>query len=81
MRPDNTVYVVCGDGEMQSGAVWEALFAMDRLGIRNMEIHVDLNGMQGMGDCPTARLPVGLVFWHQTVKGDSWECHYRGPDA
>ena len=74
MRPGSTVYVVVGDGEMQEGSCWESLLAAERLGIRNVKVHVDCNRMQGMGECP----PVGFipVEYHETVKGDSWECHY-----
>ena len=32
-----------GDGEMQSGACSEALLAMVRLGIGNVEVHVELS--------------------------------------
>jgi len=83
MRPTHTVFVVCGDGEMQSGAAWEAMLLMERLGMktRNIEIHVDANGMQGMGDCPPPRIPHGRMFYHRTHKGTDWKCHYRGPDA
>lgn len=76
MRPHNTVYVVVGDGEMQEGSVWESLLAMDRLGIWNVEVHVDGNGMQGMGMCRDFRMPWNAVKWHRTKKGDGWECHY-----
>ena len=76
MKPEQTVFVVVGDGEMQEGSCLEALLAMDRLGIRNVEVHVDGNGMQGMGDCPRPRFPA--IFYHQTVKGGGWTCHYAG---
>jgi transketolase N-terminal domain/subunit len=75
MRPQNVVYVVVGDGEMQEGSCSEALLAMGRLGVGNVEVHVDGNGMQGMGNCPKPWFPV--VFYHNTVKGDDWSCHYR----
>ena len=74
MRPESTVYVVVGDGELQEGSCHEALRAMPRLGITNVEVHVDGNGMQGMGVCPqSSGVP---IYWHPTRKGDSWECHY-----
>jgi len=76
MRPESTVYVVIGDGEMQEGSCWEALLAMNRLGIRNVEVHVDANRMQGMGHCPPPKLPHDKWFIHNTHKGDSWESHY-----
>lgn len=74
MKPKNMVYVVVGDGEMQEGSCWEARLAATRLGIENIEIHVDINEMQGMGCCP---FPERLdVVEHETYKGPSWECHY-----
>ena len=72
--PESTVFVVCGGGGMQEGSCSEALLAMSRLGIKNVEVHVDGNGMQGHGNCPKPEFPV--VFYHNTVKGISWECHY-----
>jgi thiamine pyrophosphate-dependent acetolactate synthase large subunit-like protein len=74
MRPGSMVYVVCGDGEMQEGSCHEALLAMVRLGIENVEVHVDGNGMQAMGDVPRVGFPV--VYYHKTVKGSHWTCHY-----
>ena len=71
---ESTVFVVVGDGEMQEGSCSEAMLAMKRLGIENVEIHVDGNGMQGMGDCAASGYPT--VFWHPTVKGKDWTCHY-----
>lgn len=76
MRPESTVWVVCGDGEMQEGSNLEALAAMDRLGIDNVRVVVDANGMQGMGDVPPQALP-RQVGWHVTHKGSSWEAHYQ----
>jgi transketolase N-terminal domain/subunit len=74
MKPDSNIYVICGDGEMQSGANLEALRAIPRLGINNVEVHIDGNGMQGMMACPqSSGIP---MYWHATDKGPSWECHY-----
>ena len=77
MRPDNTVYVVVGDGEMQEGSCREALLAMERLGIRNVEVYVDLNGLQGMGRCYYQATGHPKVHGVSTNKGDSFECHYQ----
>ena len=72
--PDSMVYVVCGDGEMQEGSCSEALLCMSRLGIKNIEVHVDGNGMQAFGNVPVPVFPV--VFYHPTYKGEDWTCHY-----
>jgi transketolase N-terminal domain/subunit len=74
MKPESTVHVVVGDGEMQEGSCWEAIHAMGRLGIDNIRIHVDNNKMQGMGNTPGLRYH--YINIHNTVKGESWECHY-----
>ena len=76
MRPESTVFVVVGDGEIQEGSCQEAMMAAWRLKIRNIEVHVDRNGMQGMGDCPTQVL-TGDTYSHKTRKGESWESHYE----
>jgi transketolase N-terminal domain/subunit len=76
-RPDNTIYVVCGDGEMQEGANLEALAAIERLGIKNIHVIVDDNGMQAMMDTPPLRLK--NIEWVKTYKGESWLCHYENP--
>ncbi len=72
--PLGRIFVLCGDGEFQEGTIHEALLAMTRLGITNVEVHVDVNGMQAMGECPLPSYPT--VHYHRTVKGPSWECHY-----
>lgn len=83
MRPENTVYVVVGDGEMQEGSCWEAILVAERLGIFNIRVFIDLNGMQGMGECPSLGedllnyLFIYDVVTVDTEKGDSWESHYR----
>jgi transketolase N-terminal domain/subunit len=76
-RPDRMVYVVVGDGEMQEGSCLEAIAAMNRLGIWNVEICIDHNKMQGMGDCRPPQLGDYEPMQYGTHKGDSWECHYR----
>ena len=74
MRPESTVFVVVGDGEMQEGSCQEALLAMARLGIGNVEAHVDGNKLQGMSAVPNPAFPP--VFYHNTYKGEDFTCHY-----
>lgn len=45
-KPDNTVYVVVGDGELQEGQITEALSFVIRNEIPNIKIFVDCNGYQ-----------------------------------
>jgi len=74
MKPGSTVFVVCGDGEMQEGSNLEALAAIPRLGAKNIEVHVDGNGLQGMGIVPKSSL--FPTFYHPTHKGPTFDCHY-----
>jgi transketolase len=43
------VHVVLGDGEMQSGQVWEALMLMAQLGLNTVHPVIDCNGAQADG--------------------------------
>jgi transketolase N-terminal domain/subunit len=80
VRPDNTIYVVCGDGELQEGANLEALFAISRLGLTNVQVIVDNNGMQAMQDTPELLFPVNQFRRVKTYKGAHWDCHYKNPE-
>jgi transketolase N-terminal domain/subunit len=78
-RPDNTIYVVCGDGELQEGANLEALFAISRLHLKNIQVVVDSNDMQACQDTPQLIFPTGQFRQVQTYKGEDWQCHYKNP--
>ncbi len=41
------VFVMQGDGEQQEGSVWEAAVLAARLGLDNLVVIVDINGLQG----------------------------------
>ncbi len=41
------VFVMQGDGEQQEGSVWEAAGLATRLGLDNLVVIVDINGLQG----------------------------------
>jgi transketolase len=43
------VFAVVGDGEMNEGAVWEALLFAAHSGLANLTVIVDANGYQAMG--------------------------------
>jgi transketolase len=42
-------FAVVGDGEINEGAVWEALLFAARFGLGNLTVVVDANGFQAMG--------------------------------
>ena len=48
-RPEARVVVLCGDGEMAEGSMWEALLFAAHRPLTNLTLIVDANGMQGMG--------------------------------
>lgn len=39
-------FVLCGDGELQEGSMWEAAMAAGHLGLDNLTLIVDRNGLQ-----------------------------------
>ncbi|HEY0961536.1 MAG TPA: methyltransferase domain-containing protein [Pseudomonadales bacterium] len=45
--PGKRVFVLCGDGEMDEGSVWEAIMYAPRIGLDNLALIVDQNGLQG----------------------------------
>jgi transketolase len=48
-RRDRRCFVVAGDGELQEGSVWEAAMATAGLGLDNVTVVVDRNGLQITG--------------------------------
>ncbi len=42
------VFVICGDGEMQEGSMWEALSFMKHHNLSNITAIIDNNGLQAM---------------------------------
>lgn len=49
-RP-HKVYVICGDGECEEGAVWEAALTAHQLELDNLIAVIDCNKMQSLGFC------------------------------
>jgi transketolase len=48
-RRNYHVYVMCGDGELSEGLIWEAAMAAGHLGAANLTVIVDNNGYQSGG--------------------------------
>lgn len=44
------VYVLCSDGEMNEGSIWEAIMLAGHLGVDNLKMVVDSNGIQACGE-------------------------------
>jgi transketolase len=45
-RNPASVYVICGDGELQEGLVWEASMAASHFRLDNLTVMIDNNGLQ-----------------------------------
>ncbi|OOB78911.1 MAG: transketolase [Epulopiscium sp. Nele67-Bin002] len=45
-KKDFRVYVVCGDGEIQEGQIWEAAMTAAHYKLDNLTLFVDVNGLQ-----------------------------------
>jgi len=45
-KKDNRVYVICGDGEIQEGQVWEAAMFAGHRNLDNLVVVVDNNNLQ-----------------------------------
>ena len=43
------VYVVLGDGELDSGVIWEGLLVAAKFGLDNLKVIIDYNGVQQTG--------------------------------
>ena len=43
------VYVIVGDGELNSGVIWEGLMVAAKFGLDNLKVIVDYNGVQQTG--------------------------------
>lgn len=50
-RTDNQVYVMCGDGEMAEGQLWEAAAFASFNKLSNLTMILDNNGLQAGGTC------------------------------
>ena len=46
LKKDAKVYVLCGDGEMEEGIVWEAVMFAAQYHLDNLCVIVDVNGLQ-----------------------------------
>ncbi len=47
---DSRVFVVCGDGEINEGSIWEAALSASKHGLNNLILIIDYNKLQSYGD-------------------------------
>lgn len=75
---DFHTWVMVGDGEAQEGQIWEAVLAAPRLGVDNLTMILDLNGLQQYGHvrADTDRFdrgePLGHVDVVAVLRGFGW---------
>lgn len=43
-NPDKSIHIISTDGELAEGALWEALYYLERKRITNVFVHLNLNG-------------------------------------
>jgi transketolase len=73
---DRRTFCLVGDGELNEGAVWEAIALAGHLGLANLTLIVDANGRQGLGetvdvlDLDAIDRKVAAFGWEARVVGD-----------
>jgi transketolase len=67
---DRRTFCVTGDGELNEGAVWEAISLAGHLGLANLTLVVDANGRQGLGETADV-LDLGAI--ESKVAAFGWE--------
>lgn len=67
---DNTVFVLCGDGELQEGQIWEALLFGAHKKVDNIIVTCDYNGQQIDG--PTDKV-LSLGDLDAKIKSFGWD--------
>lgn len=66
--PDKKIYCLISDGECAEGSVWEALNFIREQNIRNIEIHVNINGVSAYKDIDMINLTKRLNAFLPEIK-------------
>lgn len=69
-RPQNNIFVVTGDGELNEGSVWEAVMFAGRRKIRNLRLIVDANKFQACA--PTSDI-ADYSKLRETLENFGWD--------
>lgn len=67
---DNHVYVMCGDGELNEGSIWEAIMFAPHKNLDNLTMIVDYNKLQGYGKTNEV---INLEPLNEKLKSFNWE--------
>lgn len=69
-KKDSVVYVMCGDGELNEGSVWEAIMFAPAQNLNNLTMIIDYNKLQGYGktkdiiDLEPLKDKIEAFSWH-----------------
>lgn len=64
----NTVNVLISDGECAEGSVWEALAFAQKIGLTNLSVHVNINGLSAYEEIDREYLYKRLVSFYPKVR-------------
>lgn len=67
---NNQVYVMCGDGELNEGSIWEAIMFAPHKNLDNLTMIVDYNKLQGYGKTNEV---INLEPLNEKLKTFNWE--------
>jgi len=67
---NNHVYVMCGDGELNEGSVWEAIMFAPHHNLNNLTMIVDYNKLQGYGKTNEV---INLEPLNQKLQSFNWD--------
>ena len=68
-KREEKVYVLVGDGELEEGAMWEAIMFAAKEKLNNLIVIVDCNKIQKMG---TIEDVMGISSWNSKYKSFGW---------
>lgn len=68
-KRDEKVYVLVGDGELEEGAMWEAIMFAAKEKLNNLIVIVDCNKIQKMGSIEDV---MGISSWNSKFKSFGW---------
>ena len=71
---NNRVFVLCGDGEVEEGIVWEALMAASHYKLDNLVVIIDLNHLQIDGNIEDVLNPLPLDLKAKAFGCEVFEC-------
>lgn len=75
------VFVLCGDGEINEGSVWEAALSASKHALSNLTVMVDYNKMQSAGPVAEVQPLEPLALKWRAFGFDAVECDGHDEDA